>query len=369
MVGLVDICTHMLRHVAALLFACLGFGLTTTAQPADSLEQWFPLWQRVEDGKWRPVSGWHSSPIGFFSLAESRSSQLYLKARTPFTWWINNRLQGEANGWLKINADSLQLAAGRDAQIGVHAPGGLATVQVFRPKVAPHPWHTEKRPATYFRDFVIVVSVLLAGCAIALWRLSPRLFFDYLNFVRLMNVRPRDEPQLLRITGSQNILYYFMLAAWLSLLLLVLAENTAPAVALLTVLKGATLGGWFARWLLLTLLIVLLLFTKYFFQYLLAVIYAVQSTVADQFNTFVRLGYFFCLLVSGLLLAAHLAETGFSAPYFRAVMLLLLLSLAIVPFLWIRLIRASALRFFHIFSYLCITEVIPLIITFKILFY
>lgn len=358
----------MRRHYS-MLAAMLAFGWQASAHPGDSLVRWEPRWHAVAQGVLQPAVRWHTLPIGFFNLAEARAARVYLYARTPFTWWVNGQLQGETNGWLVLNADSLAATTGVHVQIGIHAPGGLASVQVFRPPVPESVWYAGKRPPMVFRDFVILVSLLLTVLAVALWRLSPRLFFDYLTFVRLLSVRPRDEPQLLRIATSQNLLYYFFLAAWLAFVAMVLARHDTQTTALITNLQGTTLGGWLVQWLLLTLIVVLLLFAKYALQYLFAAIYALTDGTADQFNTFVRLLFFFCLVVSAILFGSYLAGPGISQPYFRSVQLLLAMSLLIIPFLGARFMRVSSLRFFHIFSYLCITEVIPLIITFKILFY
>jgi hypothetical protein len=361
----------MQRIYALLLLwiACCVWGRPAEAHPADSLERWTPRWLTAEEGVLQPAERWQAHPIGFFVLSEARAPRLYLYARTPFTWWVNRQLQGETSGWLALNADSLVAASGRHAYIGIHAPGGLAAVQVFRPQAPQSGWQVAPRKPPVFRDFVIIVSLLLAAFAVVLWRLSPRLFFDYLSFARLLSARPRDEPQLLRITASQNLLYYFFMAGWLSFLLLVLARYEAQTSVVLARLTGASPGGWLALWLGLTFFTVALLFAKYAAQYLVAAVYALTDNAADQFNTFVRLMFFFCMVVSAVLFASYLAGVDIAQPYFRAVALLLVLSCLILPFLGARFMRVSSFRYFHIFSYLCITEVIPLIVTFKILFY
>jgi hypothetical protein len=358
----------MIRVVCMLL---VGWAfLPLRAQVPDTIIAWQPQWYVLEGGRLVQNPDWQREHTGFFEVPTFQQTHLFVSSRGPFTVWINQVFLGDYVDGLSLSLDSLRSLAGTNLWIGLRPRAGLSGVQLAlrMPKQLVREPFLQPRPRLELSNFIVLVALFLLGYAIIVWRISPRLFFEYFNVARIVSTRERDETQLLRITSSQNILYYFFLGGWLSFLVVMLIASD-PSASLQLLLGTQAFRDLMVNWVVLMLLIVILLFAKYGLQLIFSGVYAVFDQAADQFFTFVRLGFVVALVVSAWMFGSYLLDVSLTAPYPKAVVVLLVFSLISIPFMQIRIMKSTAFRMFHIFSYLCITEVIPLIITFRILYY
>lgn len=358
----------MKRVILVLLFGWLA--IATFAQDTDTTLAWQPEWHIWKDDHLAPSIHWQQENVGYFRPPPAAANRLSIRSRSSFSVWIDSDFVLGYTKPVTLSIDSLRAKFGPDFWIGVRVPDGLGELrlelQMPRQQVA-RPF-LQLVPARDFRDFVTIVSLFLVAYALVVWRISPRLFYEYFNMFRLLSTRERDETQLLRITSSQNILYYFFLGAWWSLLGVLLAAKD-PSAAIQLFFPTARFADLMLNWGALTVFIVALLFLKYGLQLVFSNVYSILDHAADQFFTFVRLCFLVVSFVSVWLFGSYLFELSPAAPYPKAVVVLLFFSLLSILFMQIRLMKGTAFRMFHIFSYLCITEVIPLLITFRFLYY
>jgi hypothetical protein len=363
-----DICATMIRGVLFLLFGC-SF-LIAHAQVGDTVVSWQPQWQVLRGDRLEPSAKWARETTGYFAAPKSTGTYVLFSSRGPFSLWVNRSFLADYSGRTALSLDSLRDVYGADLWIGVRTRHGLGDVRVALqlPTGNIQRPFLQHLPARDIRNFIIVIACVLFGYGIIVWRISPRLFSEYFNAARIVSTRERDETLLLRITSSQNILYYFFLGAWLAFLIVLLVASD-PGAAIHMLAPTEHFAQLMLNWVALVLLIVTLLFAKYALQLIFSGIYAVLEHAADQFFTFVRLCFLVALVVSIWLFGAYLFGITIDGPYAKAIGVLLIFSLISIPFMQIRLMKGSAFRMFHIFSYLCLTEVIPLIVTFRILYY
>lgn len=345
-------------------------GLGAAGATPDTLVAWQPEWHTMSNGRLAPAPGWQHQSMGYFQPPRFAQARLIIRSHSPFSIWINQAQIGAAQGEVILALDSLRARWGTEWWMGVHAKTHLNHLrfelqlhadQVPRPRL-------QTLPTRDLSDFAVFVALLLIAYGIRLWRSSPDLFYDYFNVFRVLSTRERDETQRIRITSSQNILYYFFLGGWLSFLVVILMA-TDPTATLQPPLAMSHFGGLLVDWSLLTVAIVFLLVVKYAVQHLFSIIYAALDHSADQFFTFVRICFLVAMVVSLWFLAYFFLEIQPHALYHKAVLVLLFFSLLSIAFMQVRFMRSSTFRMFHIFSYLCLTEVIPLVITFRILYY
>lgn len=358
----------MKRLMLVLMFGWLA--LDAAANETDTTLAWQPQWHIRQDGKWALSERWQQHHVGYFLPPRAPGGLLIIQSRSPFSVWIDTAFAAAYTKRAVLSLDSLRLKFGSGFWVGVRTRDGLGDLQLelrlSRLQVA-QPFF-QPVPARDLRDFVTLVTLLLCAYALVVWRISPRLFYEYFNVFRIVSTRERDETQLLRITSSQNILYYFFLGAWWSFLGVLLAANDSSA-AIQLYFPTVRFADLMLNWIVLTVLIVALLFIKYALQLVFSGMYAVLDHAADQFFTFVRLCFLVISLVSLWMFGSYLFEISVAAPYPKAIVVLLLFSLLSILFMQIRLMKGTSFRMFHIFSYLCVTEVIPLLVTFRFLYY
>lgn len=363
-----DIYCRMLRIILVFLLATRFAGAAGAV--ADTVVTWHPVWHTLSEGKLMIEPNWHKRTLGYFAPPSAPHARLLIHSRGPFTLWVNQIQISSAVNDVTLSLDSLRAQFDGEWWLGVHSRERLADVwmtlqlpadQITRPFLEPLPSHE-------VANFVIMVSLVLIAVGIRLWRGSPTLFYAYFNIFRLVSTRERDETQRMRITSSQNILFYFFLGAWLAFLV-VLLFATDPTASLPLFFPTTRFIGLLLNWLLLTTFVVILIFSKYALQTFFSRIYAVFDQSPDQFFTFVRVCFLVAALLTIWLLGSYFLGISMPSSYAIAVLVLLGSSLLSIAFMQIRFLKGTPFRLFHIFSYLCLTEVIPLVITFRLLYY
>jgi hypothetical protein len=114
--------------------------------------------------------------------------------------------------------------------------------------------------------------------------------------------------------------------------------------------------------------IFILLASKLFIVLVFSTLFNFRETISFQFFNFLRFVLFTGVTMAVLSLVFFMFRVDAAVFYERLVVLgLVLLSVGSIVVL-AKLLGKSRFSFFHLFSYLCISEFIPLVIIFKISF-
>jgi hypothetical protein len=191
---------------------------------------------------------------------------------------------------------------------------------------------------------------------------------DYLNVSKLFYLRDRDENQIaLRIASSVNLLFYLFCSLLASLILITAFHFAQEGLSFFTYPFFTTTNKYLGQWLLLALGILGMLMAKLVFITLIALLYGLRDIAGVQFFNFVR------VLILSLALIAIVSlfcfSFGISVNYFlllKAGCTLLLLGTGLLYF---KLEARTTFHSFHLFSYLCATEIFPLMILVKVLLF
>ena len=331
-------------------------------------------WKTFEQENYYPFDGGTTSTI-YFSLRNPDPSGEYLQIRSiePFTLFINNKLAGQSRS-MNLNLDSLaKVFSASTLHVAIHQPGiSLDRTQTFLSSKLKRSGETlwlEPREPTFFRDFAIIGMLFLTIMVIVIVRLNPKLASDYFSFPRIVSLREADDSQLYtRIGNSTNILFYVYCSLLLGYYFIVIFHFVSQTYPITLYFSASSFGGLVVQWLKLSGIILLLCILKIVIVYSLSYMFGISQVAGIHFFNWVRLiVVVFGILTIGLFLYVlwHGYDQTTHETLFRLV--------AWIVGGWIVLIflklggKASA-SLFHLFSYICATEVIPFLFIIKVLY-
>jgi len=181
-------------------------------------------------------------------------------------------------------------------------------------------------------------------------------------------LRDSEENQItLRITSSVNLLFYLFCGLLASLALITARHSSQEGLSFLVYPSFITTGRYLGQWLLLALGIVGALMAKLAFVALIAWLYGRRDVTGVQFFNFIR------VLILSLALIAVVSlfcfSFGISVNYFTLLKAGCVLMLIGAGLLYFKLQARSAFHSFHLFSYLCATEIFPSVILIKLILF
>ncbi|MBX7124908.1 MAG: DUF4271 domain-containing protein [Cyclobacteriaceae bacterium] len=330
-------------------------------------------WRVYEEGSYRssaiPHQTWHLD----FHTERHGGEFLEVEAAEPFAVFIDRTLSVRSVRRIYWSVDSLARRY-RDVQISVaFARAVPAPVARLTLPSDPHPlWMAPAgtRPSSQFSYFTTVVALGLLTIFIMLMQSNPQLMMDYLNFIKLFSLQEREENLVAnRIGSSNNLLFYAFSAMGSAYLLMVLYHFAPGRLPAIGHFSESTWMGNLWSWLALSCVILMVLVAKLIVINLLSVLFHVRDTTALQFFNFIRL-FFFTFIALTILCLVYFALGGNSTGFYGGlVTAVLVVSILYVLIIYFKLLGRTHFRYFHLFSYLCATEILPLVILIRILIY
>lgn len=310
----------------------------------------------------------------YFKINPITAGGRRLQIQSPEKWqlFVNGELIFSGTGSRIFSLDSLT-GVRQDVFLGVHATKGVKDISTrlisFSPVLSDRAIEIVPRPPTYFRDYGILVSVFLILFFLLLFRTNPQLTIDYFSFTKIFSVSERNENQLAsRITSSVNLLFYLFCALLTGFLLSAILYSAGPFFQAARPLQITSLGSAFWIWTKLSLFILILLMAKLIIVLLFSTLFNFRETMSFQFFNFLRFVLFTSVTLAILCLAYFILRVGEPIYYERLIVLALLLLTAGSVVVLVKLMGRAGFSFFHLFSYLCVSEIIPLVIIIKIFF-
>jgi hypothetical protein len=227
----------------------------------------------------------------------------------------------------------------------------------------------EKRVFASFRDFSIMGMLLLSIMVVVIIQSNPKLAADYFSVTRVFSLREGDDSQLsIRIGSSTNILFYLYCSLLVSYYLMLCLHELPFRYALASTFYSSTFGSAFGDWLQLSILFLLVLFAKMILVYALSTLFGIKEVASAHFFNWIR----FLLIIFALLgfilfvyFIAHGNNPGFYKILFQLIAWMLV---GWVILIFLKLSGKTSASMFHLFSYICATELIPFLILVKVLY-
>jgi len=221
----------------------------------------------------------------------------------------------------------------------------------------------ESNEAKGLKNVLVASMLVVLAFATIMYYYYPRLTVEFFKLSRAVSFRELDENLMkTRPLSIVNIFFYFlesMLAAWVLFLLVQYAEYD------LRFRLFHFTGFWNGMfvWGKMVAVIFVLLLLKYMVVWSFRNLFRISGFLNNHFYNYIRLGLLIYLGMA-LILFVIVFTAGVNDPgFYRGwlVVLLVLFGLRMV-FIFFKLMNESSHTILHLFSYLCATELIPLLL-------
>lgn len=313
----------------------------------------------------------------YFMLDAARFPGTTLRVSSPelFALFINGQLMGKRSTNMNLDVDSLRdIFQSSLVQVSVHQDkirsAGLQTFILANVAIPLPPAGTELLGFSFFRDFAITGMLILMVMLIVIIQLNPKLASDYFSITRIFSMREGDDSQAYsRITSSINILFYAYCSLMLGYYLIIIFHFLPSHYSIAVAFQPATFWSAILQWLALSLIILMIFAAKIILIYVLSYVFGMSEIGGIHFFNWVRLllGVFGTLtIVLFLYFIPHGQRENFYV-FLLGAMAWILAGWTILIIL--KLQHQLGHSMFHLFSYICATELIPFLITIKVLYY
>jgi hypothetical protein len=361
------------------LIALLSAGLSSVwAQQGYVTQDLTPQWTVFDDGGYRPYERERDAGIDviYFTVDAGlhKDARVQISGRHARAIFINGKLvaSGDVQD-VTYDVDSLaDRFPGRLLHFGIYAshiyPENLK-VSLISPGTVVSSGPAEiARPRSYFHDFVVSGIILLFILLIVVTQLTkvPIAFFTR----RIFSTHESEEVQLYtRIASTTNILFYVFTSLVIAFYLMIIYRSSGDKYVLGLATQAETYFGTVLKWGRLGSILLVAFFLKVGLVMLMSRTFGLWEYLGFQVVNWMRL-----MLVSfGILTVVEVVyflSGGMSAAVYAAFVWAFVGVLAAwVIVFFAKVARRPGYSLFHIISYLCTTEVLPLLISVKLLFH
>lgn len=334
-----------------------------------------PEWQMYQGERYVPFDADAKSSTVYFWLEPSQhgGQLLRIESSEPFTVFIDGQLFASGNGKVDLPVDSVKsIFMVPVLLVAVHQEkireGGLQTLIVSK---APVKTAEVEQPMSFssFRDFVIVGMLILVSVLILVVQLNPKLAADYFSIIKMFFLREGEDNQMYsRITSSINFLFYAYCSLMIGYYLMIIFRFIPSDYVVALAFQTDTFGEAMFLWIKLSAIVLAIVFLKVLLVYVLSMMFGLIELAGIHIFNWIRV----LLVVFGsltLLLFFYFILHGQSENFH--VVLLKIISWLLVGWMFLIVLKLSkrmSHSMFHLFSYICATELIPLLITIKVLY-
>jgi len=301
-----------------------------------------------------------------------KGALLRIESQKEYSIFIAGRLiASNEKGIVFYDLDSLSTRYGSPLDFSIRKSAvKISTQIVIKGKLSVENEGLEKRKTPYFLNFSILTSLILLTFFVILLRTNPKLTVDYLNFVKLFSTQEREENSMsMRITSSVNLLFYSFASMLTAFLIVVIFHFTSGKISSASFFQVSSIRDCFLQWLELTALVLIILAIKLIVVSLFSSLYKASEITAMQFFNFVRLFFFTFGVISLLIAVFFIAEVLSPVWYYNLFYVAATIFIFWELIIFLKLMTRLPFRIFHLFFYLCASELIPLVILIKVVFY
>lgn len=351
--------------IALVLGPCTMFGQTGRSLP----------WFAFEDGKYVAWNEASEAPNTVYLMLskEIRNHRLKIESTKPFFVFVNGKVAGEFKGAVAFNTDSLWNAYPVKKLILAVHQRSLNERDLSTQLIGTNPTFSDeedlaKRP-TYFKDFVVVTGLLLVIYFVVIARTNPKLTGDYLSVTKMLSLRESDDVQAnARLMNSANLQFYLCSSMLLALTLSMIFQHLPDRFAIPGKFESTSFWSSAGQWFMLTLVIVGLFFAKSILIFLSTRLFGLEGFARIHLFNWMRLMLLFCGALSVIIFVYFIWRNN-NPEVFLFFLNAITVALALwVVLVFLKLNGRSEHSMFHLFSYICATEIIPLLIISRVLY-
>jgi len=328
-------------------------------------------WTVQENEAFVKYTGQRNNAVYFTLDKKTLGNKLLIFDRTEYSVFINGKLIFRKRDSLTLPIDSLWAQNRGPLFVSIYQEQPIYSLKtVLQLPINKSDLDNPVREGNFFKDFVIIALFILIAIMVILFRVNPRLTFDYLNVLKLFSLQERDEAIVAgRIGSSINLFFFGLISFLLSLLLLIILYVAPDRLRLAVEFFPHTTQQAFLSWFILSCIIFLLLIAKLVLIASFSLLFKLKSIVRFQFFNFVRLLFVSTLSMGLLAIVYFIFHSQNPTLFYNLLVLGSILVTAGTIFLFVKLLARTGFPIFHLFSYLCATEIIPLMILGKVILF
>jgi hypothetical protein len=358
--------------VFVLLFLILA--ITSKAQELTLKKDFRKEWLIFQDDVYKPFTAEEDAKTIYFWLEASKfaGDTLLIESTEPFALFINAQLVYASEMKLVLSIDSLQsLRSTPNLLIGIHQKNnigvGLTTGILSRSVISAS--DLLQISFSSFRDFGIAGMLILLVMLIVIIRLNPKLATDYFSVTKIFSLREGDDKQVYsRITSSTSILFYCFCSLIIGYYLTIIFHFIPNQYSLAAAFYADTFSSALISWFQLSLIILGFFFFKMAIVFLATFLFGYSDLMGIHFFNWVRL----LLVVFGTLtviLFTYFIGRGHGKDFLASMFVFVAwILVAWMILILLKLMTRNSRSMFHLFSYLCATELIPFLLTINLLY-
>jgi hypothetical protein len=358
-----------------LLFIFTGISLLAAGQ-ATTIKNLQPEWMTYSDGTYQPATALEA--IGntiYFDVEPLKhaDAKLQIESGNPFFIFMNGNLIREGEKKEVFDLDSLS-AAGSSLFFAIHQqninPRELKTTIIAATSARQQAdLSIPVKPNPFFRDFAVLSGLIIITLFVAIINLNPKLASDYFSVVKIFSLREADDAQSnARLTSSSNIQFYVASSLLLGFYLILILKHLPDEYSLPLHFEASSFWQLVGQWLRLSMIILMVFGIKIFLIYMLTRLFDMKGLARVHFFNWIRL----LLIVVGaftVIVFIYYISRGQGSGFFAVLLMLAMVALAAwIVVVFMKLNGKTEHSMFHLFSYICATEIIPMVIIIKVLF-
>jgi hypothetical protein len=226
----------------------------------------------------------------------------------------------------------------------------------------------EPRPKDVFGEHLTLLILLLSAFMAVMWRFYPKVFAEFFRIIKALSLRGREESianmRLVTIPSLLTLLFVSLSSAILFIIILHFSNQPIFAISGAGFPSFGLLVLSLLQW---TGMFFVSIVLKYYLVRNFATMFKIPEFANSHFFNFMR--FHLVIFGVGLLVAwgayfgFSISESAFYLGLLKAVMWAVGGAILIV---FLKLLYAGSFRIFHLFSYICATEILPLFILIKL---
>jgi hypothetical protein len=330
-------------------------------------------WMCFVDGAYKKFDAELETESVHFSLDRRSCGQCLLKLNSPrdLYLFVDGQLLKRISEPALISLDSLtQTVGSENINVTIYQAGlNARRLETLLIRTGNMEDLLDRKPGSDLRDFISTAGLLLIVMFVAMIKVNSKLASDYFSLQRILSLREAEDNQShSRFAISSNLWFYIFCSLLAALYFLLVFGHLPDDFAVARSLDNVTFGIVVWQWIKLAAFIFVLLMVKIAVIYLLSNLFGMTGIAGVHFFNWIR----FSLIIFGgmlVVLFVYYISRGINPSVYLTFQYILLTSLVgWIVILFLKLNNRAEHSMFHLFSYICATELIPLLITIKVLF-
>jgi hypothetical protein len=279
-------------------------------------------------------------------------------------------------GCQRFDMDSLSLRVGTAVVVALHSEilrPGVWSARVIRTQLLQVMGEgdvalLEPRETNYFRLFFSYFLLAVGLYMSLMWRFYPKIFNEYFQLLKALSFRSREEVIAnMRMFTIPNLLTFSFISVISGGLFTMLLYFSGTEFLPFSLEGFGSYSSVFLQMIKWSSAFFVAILMKYYLVRNFALMFKVPAFANSHFYNFLRLHFaFFGIALVVAFLAYYSFDVVRPGFYLGLLKSLFWCISAAVVILFLKLLQAGSFRVFHLFSYICATEILPLFVLVKL---